>query len=51
MFLPEFKKLKSGHEYLVGEIAKHHRNEEILNSLHIQGVIDEKGNSVLKKQH
>jgi len=51
LFLREFKKLKSEQGDLVGEIAKHRRNEEILNTLHTQGVIDEKGNPVLKRQH
>ena len=54
LFLREFKKLKSeqGNQgNLVGEIAQHRRNEEILTTLHTQGVIEEKSNPVLKRQH
>ena len=42
--LREFKKLKSSTGISNDDMAKHRKNEQLLNSLHERGVIDDKGN-------
>jgi len=48
-FLRKVKQLKTEHGYLQEEIERHRKNEEILNKLHMSGLIDDKGNPVMRK--
>ena len=42
--LREFKRLKASNGLSSEDMAKHRKNEDLLNSLHERGVIDKEGN-------